>query len=54
MIVKLARESIYVWFTSYSKSKITSKSSILDHTLVYAIKPSYFNVKSIQSHCHYT
>jgi len=38
---KLERDSKHIWYTSYSKSKNISKSSILNHTLICAIKPSY-------------
>ena len=45
LIAKLTRESEYILYTSYSKSKTTTKSSIFDHTLIYAIKPSYSSIK---------
>jgi hypothetical protein len=41
LVAKLTREFEHISYKIYSKSKTTSKSSILDHTLICTIKPSY-------------
>jgi hypothetical protein len=43
--MKLEKDSKHIWYTSYSKSKNTLKSSIIDYTLICVIKPSYSSIK---------
>jgi hypothetical protein len=47
LIVKLVKEFEHIYYASHSKIKTTTKLSILDHTLICAIKPWYYSTKSI-------
>jgi hypothetical protein len=45
LIIELGIEIEYISYTSYFKSKNNFKSSIIHHTHIYALKPSYSCIK---------
>jgi hypothetical protein len=45
LIAELNIEFKYISYTIYFKSKNNFKSSILNHTRIYALKPSYSYVR---------